>query len=322
MTDKTLILHIGSPKTGTTAIQGYLKGNVDALRSVGVNFVTAGRQNISHNGMIGAFKKGQGADVCTAIAQEIKASDLPVHIVSSEMFFRAGIAQQLSAHLPDDLIRQTRVVCYLRRQDKYIEALYKQLVKNGRIPPDAMQFHARRLDSLAYSQTVDAFGEHFGQNNIALRPFERRHFTNSDVVDDFFEQAGVIIPDRASEPETTNQTFSAPVSEMLGMLKRNTKINTRELIRVMTRQGDAGAVRSGDVYDFPTRCNIVKHHADDNERLRATYTPTLDQLFDLSDLDHDDGLYPSPEEQTMSWRLGATAVARGLGDVGLSGTVR
>ena len=83
MTDKTLILHIGSPKTGTTAIQGYLKGNVDALRSVGVNFVTAGRQNISHNGMIGAFKKGQGADVCTAIAQEIKASDLPVHIYIS-----------------------------------------------------------------------------------------------------------------------------------------------------------------------------------------------------------------------------------------------
>jgi len=317
MKGKTLYLHIGSPKTGTTAIQGFLQANTDVLGDSGVNYVQAGRTNIAHNSMVSAFKKGKGDKVCAAIANEVAASNARVHVMSSEMFFRPGTAGALGAGFPDDLRAITKVVCYIRRQDKYLEALYKQLVKNGRTKPDAMQFHDRRLESLAYSRTLDAYAQVFGARNMIVRPFERRQIATGDVVDDFIQHTGIeIVGDVAQVDPATNKTLSAPVSEMLGMLKQQTDLNTRDLIRVLIRQNDAGAVMSDDVYDLPTRRAIFAHHGADNDRVRDTYCRDLDTLFDATDLEAGDDPYPDSAQQVENWRAAAQAMTRAIGAAG------
>jgi hypothetical protein len=47
-----LIIHIGTPKTGTKALQGYLLRNSDALLRQGIRFLRTGREKrhlSSHN---------------------------------------------------------------------------------------------------------------------------------------------------------------------------------------------------------------------------------------------------------------------------------
>lgn len=316
MTDKRLFLHIGSFKTGSTAIQGYLKSNAEALAGAGLNYVKSGRTNISHNSMVRLFRKSGGARVCRKIANEIEQNPAPVHVVSSEMFFQANVAKHLGRHLSDDLKSRTTVVVYVRRQDKYLEAMYKQLVKNHRIVPDAMGFHDARLESLAYSHTLAAYAEQFGVQNMIVRPFQRENFPQGDVVADFLSHMDLSLPDSLDHAQkSTNQTLSAPVSEMLGMLGREAGVNTRALIRVLIDQNSQGAVRSNDVYDLETRRAIVDHHAADNRLIHKTYCPDLATLFDTGDLQVEKDPYPDANQQVEYWSQAAQAIAKGLGSL-------
>ncbi len=316
--EKTLYIHIGSPKTGTTAIQGFLKNNGKPLRHAGVNYMSAGRINIAHNGIAGSFRKGEGAEVCAEIATEVEESRFPIHIISSEMFFRPAVARvmgrDLFGGLPDWLRRRTKIIVYLRRQDRYLEALYKQLVKNARIPTGAMAFFERKLESLAYAYSLDPYASRFGAENIILRPFERQHFRNGDVIEDFVDQIGVDLMGNLSRPDTsTNKTFSLEMSEVLGMLAAETSLNTRDLIRALIALEPADVVRSNDVYNLDTRRKIVAHHAERNEVLRRTYCPQLDQLFDETDLA--DGNHDAPVDHATNWRAAVQAAAQAIAHV-------
>ncbi len=316
--DKTLYIHIGSPKTGTTAIQGFLKNNGKVLRHAGVNYMSAGRINIAHNGVAGSFRKGEGAIVCAEIAAEIEESRFPTHIISSEMFFRPAVARvmgrDLFAGLPDWLRARTKIIVYLRRQDRYLEALYKQLVKNARIPTGAMAFYERKLESLAYAYSLDPYAKRFGAENIILRPFERQHFRNGDVIEDFVDQLGVELTGELTRPDTsTNKTFSLEMSEVLGMLAAETSLNTRDLIRALIALEPPDVVRSNDVYDLETRRKIATHHAARNEILRQTYCPHLDVLFDESDLA--EGNRDKPADHAANWRAAVHAAAKAIAHV-------
>ena len=61
-----LILHIGSQKTGTTSIQGFLKNKADALAVEGVNYISAGRTNIAHNSVLQAINQNGGQNAASA----------------------------------------------------------------------------------------------------------------------------------------------------------------------------------------------------------------------------------------------------------------
>lgn len=316
--DKQLFIHIGSPKTGTTAIQGFLKNNGKPLRRAGVNYMSTGRVNIAHNGIAGAFRKGQAGAVCDDLCKEIEGSKFPVHILSSEMFFRPAVARimgkGLAEGLPAELRAQTKVIVYLRRQDRYLEALYKQLVKNARIPTGAMAFHDKKLESLAYAYSLDPYAAAFGHDNIIVRPFERQQFPNGDVIEDFVEKLGVDLTGELVRPDiSTNKTFSLEMSEVLGLLSQETRLNTRDLIRALIAIEPPDVIRSNDVYDRETRTNIVAHHAERNEQLRQTYCPDLETLFDTSDLEA--GSKRNTADTDSNWRAAIKAAALAIGHV-------
>ncbi len=311
--EKTLFLHIGSPKTGTTAIQGFLHSNPDVLAASGVNYVRAGRANASHNSMISTFRHGNGPAVCAEIAQEIADSPASLHVLSSEMFFWAPAAVELARGLPPELRDRTRIICYIRRQDKYIEALYKQVVKNGRALADPMAFYRSRRRNLFYSPILNAFSDEFGHDSLIIRPFERKNFPAGDVINDFIEQAGVALEGTPIRPApASNKSFSAPISELLGLLRQRSPLFTRDIIRKLTQLEYEGAIRSNDVYDLSQRQFIMGRYAKDNEELRKNYFPHAEQVFDTTDLDTDIDPYPTEQQRSDDWRAAVIALAQAL----------
>lgn len=318
--DKQILLHIGSPKTGTTAIQGFLKGNPDVLADAGVNYVSAGRANIAHNSVPKLFRSGEAQAVCDAIAHEIDTSDAHIHVISSELFFLPNnmklVAKMFAAHLPKPLLQATKVVCYLRRQDRYLEALYKQYVKNGKIPADPDGFYRAQFNKLSYSPTLAVFADKFGQENVIVRPFERSALRNGDAVEDFIYQCEAPIPTdilRAAKP-TSNKTFSVEVTEILGLVSRHTGLNTRQMIRSMTRMDDAAIVRSNDVFDHAARRAIVEHHSADNDAVRAMYCSDREALFKVDDLEGAEAEQLTTEQVRENWQAAIRAMARAIGE--------
>ena len=312
-----LFIHIGSQKTGTTSIQGFLKANKKQLGANGINYVQAGRTNIAHNHTASLLNKGEAKAVITEIIDEIEKRPQDTHILSSEIFFSAGIANRLARLLPDAYRGDTKIICYLRRPDKYLEAMYKQRVKNGRSAPDPALFLQAWQPKLSYKKTMDAFAEGFGAENIILRPFERPHFPNGNVVEDFCTHIGVADYAAYAAPDaSSNKSLSAAVSELLGTVARHSSFNTRVLIRDIIRAQYPGSTRSGDVFPKETCAQIAADFADECDQLRATFCPDINPFFDLSDLSNSaPSPYPSLQEQLDLTRQAADTVIKAIANI-------
>jgi len=309
-----LVIHIGSPKTGTTALQGFLKSHLPALRSRGLSYVAAGRTNIAHNSMVQPMLKGRAGDMVSALREEIAAAPDMVHVLSSEVFFQPAMAPRL-AEAVDGLCRDLRVVAYLRRPDRYAEAMYKQKVKNGRIPPDPSAFLEGWAADLRYMPVIDAYREAFGEQALRVRPFRRSHFPQGDVIADFAEQIGGVDLSGLARPDTpSNKTLSRAVSEHLGRVNRHTPFNSRVMIREIAAEATPGTLRGGDVFDKHTRARIMENCAQDLASVSAACFEGVREPFDLSDLAPDaPDLFPGPEEALRLERAAAEAVMAALG---------
>ena len=309
-----LIIHIGSPKTGTTALQGFLKTHSDALGERGVHFVRSGRSNIAHNSMVRPLLKGKASDTLAAIRDEISSVPASVHVLSSEMFFRTGLALPLAEGLRN-ADTDIRIVGYLRRPDAYAEAMYKQRVKNGRIPRDPAAFLEAWGANLAYLPTVSEYRDAFGQDALRIRPFRRELFADGNVISDFASCLGdVDVTDLIDPNASANTTLSRAVSEHLGRVSKTTDFNTRVMIREIIAEGASGTRRSHDVFDKGTRSKIVQDCLADLNAVREICFSEIAEPFDMADLaEGAPDRYPDEREALELERIAADAVMEAVG---------
>jgi hypothetical protein len=110
-----------------------------------------------------------------ALVDEQVASGCHRLIVSGEDFSLLSATEQL-APLRDHF--DVRVICYLRRQDRWLESWYNQHVRwpwheaLSRLSPS--EFFARRAEFywLDYAQTLDRWSAVFGKEQVIVRVFE------------------------------------------------------------------------------------------------------------------------------------------------------
>lgn len=309
-----LVIHIGSQKTGTTAIQGFLNTNQSLLKKRGVSYVSAGRKHIAHNPIVRPLLTGSGQEILTSIRDEISADPSCIHILSSEMFFRGRVGSILGAAF-QDLNQEVKIVGYLRRPDAYAEAMYKQKVKNGRIDSNPQAFLKKFRNSLHYKGILDAFTRSFGSGTVCVRPFERAQLKSGDVVHDFLDQVGVDYADdfkRASS--TSNKSLSRAVSEQLGLVNRHTSYNTKVMIREIVNEGDPDTLQSGDVFDLATRRQILNDVRDEMRSIAQEYNVGQENLFEEDDLAPDAiDTYPDAETLLRLERAASKAVFAAVG---------
>ncbi|GAA6179473.1 hypothetical protein NBRC116594_09110 [Shimia sp. NS0008-38b] len=312
---KPIYIHIGTQKTGSTSIQAFLWGMHKELYANGVNFVQAGRKRAAHNQMAVVERNGDVAPLIHDVMHEIDRQPDHVHVLSSEMFFRTSLADAFAKQFSEEFKHRIRIVAYLRRQDKFLEAMFKQALKNGRFRGTPQQYWTRRDNAVHYSEVLDAYSELFGKDSMIVRPFERSAFPDGDIVKDFAGHIGVDTQ-VTGMPDTppSNLTLSYEVSHLLGVLNRTTDINTRYLIREISRHNTRGAVRSSDCYVTSERREIMQSCEEDNSYVRKTYCSDLSELFDMSDLTGENDDHPASESERLERLQQATyAVLRAIG---------
>ena len=280
------VVHIGSQKTGSTAIQTMLAGNVEALVGRNFNYVAAGRKNIAHNVLAQELRHGDARIFLPDLQQEVSDAPDMDHIMSSEMLFHLPIAARLHGFLAPFLDQGIKLICYLRRHDHYLEAMYKQLLKNGKIRPDPDAFLQRRLSGAAYGPILDAFANKFGAQNLVVRAYDTSLFPDGDVVADFLSAVGIPEAGDLQWSRTgSNQTLSAEVSEILGEINRSTSINTRQILRNLIEDSKRDAASASDVFDPDTRADVVASLAEDAAYVADTYCADFARLHDAAQSD-------------------------------------
>jgi len=131
---KRIIFHIGTHKTATTAIQNTLSANRDMLQAKGVLYPATDRppdpKHHKHNSLVKAVR-GPEPEFETErhlLLSEFEASGCHTMVLSEEGLSgtpleRLNFLGQLARGF------ETQTICYLRRQDLFLESWWNQRVK-------------------------------------------------------------------------------------------------------------------------------------------------------------------------------------------------
>lgn len=135
----TIYIHCGLHKTGTTALQGFLAGQRDKLRSLGFLYPHAGtlgagtgHHNIAWE-LSGDHRFDAKAGDLNALFDEI--SGFSGNIVLSSEDFESSLAHTgrwgRLREMAAATNRSLALVVYLRNQASYMESLYLEMLKHG-----------------------------------------------------------------------------------------------------------------------------------------------------------------------------------------------
>ena len=189
---KSIVVHAGLPKTGTSAVQAWLHLNTEQLANAGVFYPWhyLDKNGISA-GNAGSLMERSGPHFVTSHAQiegtldDFEASGCHTMLLSSEAFLPElpNLAETLPAH--------TRFVMYVRDPLAFLESDYNQRVK--RVP----QLHEFVPDASAYGgwlgheHLYNALTSDAVRSQSDLRPYHSDLFVGGSLLTDLLHAAGI-----------------------------------------------------------------------------------------------------------------------------------
>lgn len=274
-----LILHIGTHKTGTSALQTYLGNRAKYLDTRGIHYLRSGRAaGKAHHELSWAIRGRKGSEMSAwdDARKELETHAAAASVISSEAFWFTDpepVKEQLRA------VKDVRVVIYLRRQDKYLQSLYKQTVATGRRISFA-EWRERYHFRGDYLSVVRRWADVFGKDSLDVRPYERQGAT-IDVVDDFLAYLGVEQTDDL-ERNKTGRANPSPRRELMEMYRAFNQLEVdvdrdKFFFNVIRRNKDY--VRSADLLS-PEECvALAAGFAADNAAVAREFYTGSDPLF-------------------------------------------
>lgn len=171
---KTVYVHIGLHKTGTTTIQDYLIANAELLAEHGVLVPFKHRNHSLTFWVNGKQNNQKRQNQWTRLMRKIKRSELQTVVLSSE-FFSRDISEIDNWHVNfDELVTQgynVKFILYVRRSDRRFESLFIEAVKGGNGLKDIRDFpYERFIDNWELCQTIIS---KYGDDSLIVRKFEQ-----------------------------------------------------------------------------------------------------------------------------------------------------
>lgn len=214
------ILHIGTHKTGTTAIQAYLSGNRERLLELGVDFPVVGRTPA------GSQAHRHFSALCRNIVNEIPAgfqqaisngfTSAEKCILSSEDFWFCADHEAIErAH---DLVgSDAKIVCYLREPVSHIFSMYREAIKGGEVARyDEFVGRFRKGLTERNKYGYYRYQERLGNWKERWPVVVVRYRNGDDAVGSFLAQSGIAVQtDGWPDPGRRNEAMSDVATMML-----------------------------------------------------------------------------------------------------------
>jgi hypothetical protein len=304
---RSLTLHIGTEKTGTTSIQRFLTQNLEPLKSQGIRIPTTlgvqghrllpmlalaeGKSSdlFAAEGLAGSGQRSQAKQAwLKAFREEALASGNSRWIISSE-FLQSRLTSDFEVKCLADLLRdlfdRVEILLYIRRPIDTAVSLWSTGLKSGlktsALPPPTAPYWHRICD---HRQTVELWQRFFFEP-LNIRLFSRQEFIGGDLLIDFCHACGIALSDQFCWlREEDNQTLSWPAMKLL--IELNKRIPRFQGKQVNYLRGDLMKYVSNCFSGHPPyapsleECQAYEDcFADSLEWVRARYFPDRKSLF-------------------------------------------
>lgn len=209
---KSLVLHIGTEKTGTTTLQHFIQDNRQAFLESGVYIpqqlgALTGPYRGNHRALATLFMSDENSDdfksstkidsawkrkKISDLISEFEAIDKPVTIITSEHLSSRLCSNseisKLSGFL-SDYFDEIKIVVYIRRQVEAAVSAYSTSLKSGYNPKVVLSDDKDFIDKYDYYKLCKTWSKHF--KNINVRVFDMDLLKNRDICDDFLASSGL-----------------------------------------------------------------------------------------------------------------------------------
>jgi hypothetical protein len=191
--NRTCLVHIGTHKTGSTALQLYLANNRALLPAMGVYVPQCGvdpQVRVGHHALARALWTDQAEAALGSLIDELRTADAPLAVLSSEDFSPLATAPERLQLLANATARAgyaAKVLVYLRHQGPWAESMYGERLRQSTRPPRFGEFCDSVLAAggyitddgglripFAYTALLAPFAQRFGSENVLARPYAGR----------------------------------------------------------------------------------------------------------------------------------------------------
>lgn len=232
MTGK-VILHIGTPKTATSALQMFFVMNREEFKKQGIFYPAFDKRSRkiidSKNPTIGY--KGNGTVVRNAFARDYNdftinnkirfrqitqaVKKYPYVLLSAEDFFDMGNEAFYRNFTSRGI--EVEVICYLRRQDRYIESFWSFFLKAyNDFNYECIDFYrSKEIQEhycFDYYKRICEISQWVGAKHVHVRSFEH---LEGDIYHDFFSAFGLAFHDSYKIPKgMVNEKLALEMQEV------------------------------------------------------------------------------------------------------------
>ena|GEM_PF-566319 len=305
------IVHIGTEKTGTTSIQGYLYQNRGKLKGAGFHFLqSAGKRNNQalpaycldenrpddyfRNQGIQTLKQRQEFKRLFIKAFDSEIRGLPQHIttvIMSSEHFHSRIRTEAELDNLSEVLTpyfdEIKIVCYLREQATTCQSYYSTHLKSGgtesfseflgRCRPENIYFN--------YHEMLANWERCFGFESLDVSLFLQERFLNGDLLDDFTAKIDATLVGALNKPnQVENESFTpfgqALVRAVNVIFPRSTVAPNEGIVRdrckkIITQRLSG----SGQLPSVEVQTSIYDSFIESNALVQKKFFPTVHSLF-------------------------------------------
>jgi|JFJP01.1.fsa_nt_gi hypothetical protein len=293
-----LYLHIGQPKTGTSAIQALLNQNREILACQfkilypnlqGDDFGIGNYFNHAPFFKVGVANNT--LDSCLQILQKCKdyciENQITELIISGEGFYEANWAPQLFHRITNEIFDDFQIILYLRRQDYWIESAWKQWGHKDTSFKSIQEYSQRR--NMNWNHFLSRWLKFFDKSDFIIRPFEKETI-GEDIVKDFMLLLGIEINNTLQNPsriyKNVNSGFQPEVIELLNICNYLVKdIHDNKIFDVISSALSDKFKKKSPFVSYgllspKERYEIVQKYSDSNREIaKIFFGPEKDNLF-------------------------------------------
>ncbi|WP_297417337.1 hypothetical protein [Clostridium sp.] len=293
---KTIYLHIGSNKTGSSALQAFFYENSIILEKKGIYYPPqSGYWNkefkISSGNAVyllddcDQYPLGEkGINKINSIfSLTEKYSKI---LLSSEWLWSINDKTTFFNNFKKENI-EIVVIVYLRRQDEYLESAINQKVKvtkyNKTVTyPECLNQSKQSgapLEELDYYKELEKIKLAIGVSNIIVRPYEKLQFKNNNIFSDFLSIFNLeLTDDFILPPPIVNPRLNRDFMEIKRIcnslpIDNNTLVNVfhEPLMKLSTNTESSLNEFEYSLFSYEEKLDIINKYDDSNQKIAREY---------------------------------------------------
>jgi hypothetical protein len=285
---KTLWIHIGAHKTGSTSLQGILEGETESLMAYSIAFEPFGFHLAERLANHSPLPPDELEKVRAEFRNRVESHPEEVIILSGEYFFgHPDVCYRNTEAVAEDLRRITdgydiRLVACVRRQDDFVQSWYHQRIKMGGCETFEEFKKAVGLQTIEWDKLMGHFEQRFGADRLRVLIFEKLKSSGGDLLHTCFSGLGHPFEIKVRPFRRYNPSYSEKALHLALLCYPQLDQTERKKLRFALF--DAFPRQRGEKFTQFTedeRRSFMTAHRDSNRRFFEKYAGSADEAKQL-----------------------------------------